>query len=640
MKFSPDGGEVEIRVRGVDDGLAVSVEDHGIGIAKADRARIFERFYKADRARARGGGTGLGLAIARHVVEGHGGTIRVESQEGVGSTFTVTLPARGRRPGRRTRPDRWTASTSPRSTSATSRTAGTSACRCCSPTWPRSSRTSRSPGGGLPDPAGPAPGRRGRGPLRGAPRVGGAAGVRQRAPRQGAAGGERPSERLDLGADAVRAPGDRAAAGRRAARVRRHPPPPRPGRRGVRDQQAEALLAWLDGTPPSTTRWWWSATSTPSPSSPPRRGCGRPASRSAYAQANGAEPGGHVAVRHRRRGDGHRRRPRLPRLRLGPRRGPGRARAGSPWTGPRSATRPSTRRITWGSSREVGRVTGSARAAPLRLAHRGDWRVAPGEHARRVRGRDADPRLRRRGVRRPRWRRRRPGRCSTTTPWPGSSAGRAGSTGSTAASSAAAGVPRLDEVARRAPAAPGWTSSSRATTTATPPPTVLREARGERPADAVISSFDPPALAAMPTGSRAGAAGSTRSTSARRRCRSRVGAGLPRRSRSLWGAITPASWRRARRRARGRGVDGAPPRDRGDRLGRAWASSPAAWRPRRWARGRRRTRERRPARRARRSRPSRRPRGGERWPRGRAPSAARSSARATRRRSGGRPPAP
>ena len=93
VKFSPDGGEVEIRVQVVDGALAVSVADHGIGIAKADRARIFERFYKTDRARARGGGTGLGLAIARHVVEGHGGTIRVESQEGVGSTFTVTVPA-------------------------------------------------------------------------------------------------------------------------------------------------------------------------------------------------------------------------------------------------------------------------------------------------------------------------------------------------------------------------------------------------------------------------------------------------------------------------------------------------------------------------------------------------------------------
>jgi signal transduction histidine kinase len=93
VKFSPDGGEVSVHVRGVEGGVEVGVIDHGIGIARADRARIFERFYKVDRARARGGGTGLGLAIARHVVEGHGGTIRVDSQEGVGSTFTVTIPA-------------------------------------------------------------------------------------------------------------------------------------------------------------------------------------------------------------------------------------------------------------------------------------------------------------------------------------------------------------------------------------------------------------------------------------------------------------------------------------------------------------------------------------------------------------------
>jgi two-component system phosphate regulon sensor histidine kinase PhoR len=92
VKFSPDGGDVVVRVRGTDAAVEVAVIDHGIGIARGDRARIFERFYKVDRARARGGGTGLGLAIARHVVEGHGGTIRVESTEGAGSTFLVTLP--------------------------------------------------------------------------------------------------------------------------------------------------------------------------------------------------------------------------------------------------------------------------------------------------------------------------------------------------------------------------------------------------------------------------------------------------------------------------------------------------------------------------------------------------------------------
>ena len=94
VKFSPDGGEVTIRVRQAGDGARVEVVDHGIGIARADRARVFERFYKADRARARGGGTGLGLAISRHIVAAHGGTIGVESEEGRGSTFWFVLPAR------------------------------------------------------------------------------------------------------------------------------------------------------------------------------------------------------------------------------------------------------------------------------------------------------------------------------------------------------------------------------------------------------------------------------------------------------------------------------------------------------------------------------------------------------------------
>ena len=96
VKFSPDGGEVRVAARHDEDAVAVSVTDHGVGIRRADQARIFERFYKVDRARLRGGGTGLGLAIARHVVEGHGGRIGVESEEGAGSTFTFTIPIAGR----------------------------------------------------------------------------------------------------------------------------------------------------------------------------------------------------------------------------------------------------------------------------------------------------------------------------------------------------------------------------------------------------------------------------------------------------------------------------------------------------------------------------------------------------------------
>jgi two-component system phosphate regulon sensor histidine kinase PhoR len=71
------------------------VRDHGIGIPSAAQPRIFERFYKVDRARVRGetgGGTGLGLAIARHIVEQHGGRIWLESTEDDGSTFIFALP--------------------------------------------------------------------------------------------------------------------------------------------------------------------------------------------------------------------------------------------------------------------------------------------------------------------------------------------------------------------------------------------------------------------------------------------------------------------------------------------------------------------------------------------------------------------
>ena len=75
--------------------------DHGIGIPARDLDRIFERFYRVDRARSRDtGGTGLGLAIVRHVAANHGGEVRVESREGEGSTFTLTLPA-AIAPGRR-----------------------------------------------------------------------------------------------------------------------------------------------------------------------------------------------------------------------------------------------------------------------------------------------------------------------------------------------------------------------------------------------------------------------------------------------------------------------------------------------------------------------------------------------------------
>ena len=99
VKYSDDESTVEVRIRSVADPpdatwVEVSVQDHGIGIPSRDIERIFERFYRVDRARARDtGGTGLGLAIVRHVATNHRGEVRVVSQEGQGSTFTLRLPA-------------------------------------------------------------------------------------------------------------------------------------------------------------------------------------------------------------------------------------------------------------------------------------------------------------------------------------------------------------------------------------------------------------------------------------------------------------------------------------------------------------------------------------------------------------------
>jgi two-component system, OmpR family, phosphate regulon sensor histidine kinase PhoR len=93
VKFSPDGGRIIVGVSEQPGEIRVWVRDPGIGVPRGDLDRIFERFYKVDRARVRGrGGTGLGLSIARHVVESHGGRIWVESEEGSGSTFIFTVP--------------------------------------------------------------------------------------------------------------------------------------------------------------------------------------------------------------------------------------------------------------------------------------------------------------------------------------------------------------------------------------------------------------------------------------------------------------------------------------------------------------------------------------------------------------------
>jgi two-component system sensor histidine kinase SenX3 len=94
VKYSDAGSQVVVRVRQANGWIEVDVEDSGIGIPARDLDRIFERFYRVDRARARStGGTGLGLAIVRHVANNHHGSIRVRSHEGDGSTFTLVLPA-------------------------------------------------------------------------------------------------------------------------------------------------------------------------------------------------------------------------------------------------------------------------------------------------------------------------------------------------------------------------------------------------------------------------------------------------------------------------------------------------------------------------------------------------------------------
>ncbi|MEW6152770.1 MAG: ATP-binding protein [Actinomycetota bacterium] len=93
VKYSDRGSTVEVGGRTDGHWLELRVRDHGIGIPDQDLERIFERFYRVDRARGRDtGGTGLGLAIARHVANNHGGDIKVESAEGEGSTFTLRLP--------------------------------------------------------------------------------------------------------------------------------------------------------------------------------------------------------------------------------------------------------------------------------------------------------------------------------------------------------------------------------------------------------------------------------------------------------------------------------------------------------------------------------------------------------------------
>ena len=93
IKFTPKQGEITVTLTGGGETVVCQISDTGAGIAEEDKMHIFERFYKADKARDRAlGGSGLGLSLVKKIVELHGGTVAVESQIGEGSTFTVTLP--------------------------------------------------------------------------------------------------------------------------------------------------------------------------------------------------------------------------------------------------------------------------------------------------------------------------------------------------------------------------------------------------------------------------------------------------------------------------------------------------------------------------------------------------------------------
>jgi signal transduction histidine kinase len=93
LKYSVDGGQVDVRLRDEPSRVLIDVRDQGLGIPPVEQERIFEKFYRLDAAMSRGvGGSGLGLFISREIVTQLGGTLTVRSVEGAGSTFSVTLP--------------------------------------------------------------------------------------------------------------------------------------------------------------------------------------------------------------------------------------------------------------------------------------------------------------------------------------------------------------------------------------------------------------------------------------------------------------------------------------------------------------------------------------------------------------------
>jgi two-component system sensor histidine kinase VicK len=96
IKYTRDGGAIHVSAGRNADSVWCSVRDNGIGIPKKDVGHVFERFYRVDKARSReSGGTGLGLSIAYEIVQRHDGRMEIKSQEGRGTTITMTLPVGG-----------------------------------------------------------------------------------------------------------------------------------------------------------------------------------------------------------------------------------------------------------------------------------------------------------------------------------------------------------------------------------------------------------------------------------------------------------------------------------------------------------------------------------------------------------------